>query len=245
MNGEYEDTKSWNPFLGCRFNCIYCFPSFHSVVAWSGRMKRCILCQTYTPHEHPERLNRIPSKKAIFVCEDGDITFARYEFMLRILEVMREDRREGRLWYLQSKNPECFNKYLSFLPENTWLLTTLETNIDEDYHEISQAPLPSRRYNDFINLEWSKKLLTIEPVMDFDLEIFTKWILDLKPRVVFIGYNSHPESVKLPEPDRKKLWKLIHILEDKNIHVLKKEMRDRRVMKKAYKDAYHLLIQDS
>jgi len=44
-------------------------------------------------------------------------------------------------------------KYIEFLPENTYLLTTLETNRDIGYGEISKAPKPSQRYNDFLGLE--------------------------------------------------------------------------------------------
>lgn len=57
-----------------------------------------------------------------------------------------QDKRKGRVWLIQSKTPSCFQKYLSFLPENTYLLTTLETNRDEGYEKISKAPKPSERY---------------------------------------------------------------------------------------------------
>ena len=52
----------------------------------------------------------------------------------------------------------------------------------------------------------------------------------------FVGFNSHPKAVPLPEPDKKKAWQLIHTLKDAGIRVLKKEMRDKRVRKKAYRD---------
>jgi hypothetical protein len=53
---------------------------------------------------------------------------------------------------------------------------------------------------------------------------------------VFIGYNSRPKAVSLPEPDKKKVWALVDNLEDAGIRVLKKEMRDGRVKKRAYRD---------
>jgi len=233
---KYRTTRSWNPVVGCGYNCIYCKPSFQDLIAWLGRMHGCELCQQYSPHEHPERLKRIPSDRAIFVCEDSDIAFADPKFMDKILVTMRKDKRKNRIWFVQSKNPICLGRYLGQLPENTYLLTTLETNRDEGYERISKAPKPSVRYRDFLGLQWEKKMVTVEPVLDFDSPIFTEWIESLKPQAVFIGYNSHPEAVHLPEPDNKKTWQLIHDLERKGIPVLKKEMRDKRVRKMAYRD---------
>ena len=233
---EYKTTKSWNPFVGCSFRCIYCKPSFQNLVAWLGRMHNCEPCQHYSPHEHPERLTRIYSNRAIFVCEDGDIAFADPKFMEKVFRAMRDDKKERRVWFVQSKDPKCLSKYLEMLPENTYLLTTLETNRDEGYDGISRAPKPSVRYNDFLGLKWEKKMVTVEPILDFDLPIFTKWIENIKPKAVFIGYNSRPKAVTLPEPKKKKTWQLIHHLESVGIRVLKKEMKDKRVKKKAYRD---------
>jgi hypothetical protein len=233
---EYKNTKSWNPFVGCRFECVYCKPSFQNLIAWIGRMRKCEQCKNYSPHEHPERLTRIPKDRAIFVCEDSDISFANPRYMKSILQVMRTDNIEDRIWFLQSKNPKCLEVYIEFLPENAYLLTTLETNRDEGYASISKAPPPSERYRDFLGLKWNRKMVTVEPIMDFDLDTFTGWLLNIKPKAVFIGYNSHPKNVPLPEPEKQKTWKLIHSLEERNIQVLKKEMRDKRVRKKAYRD---------
>jgi hypothetical protein len=236
MEKVYRDTKSWNPFVGCRFGCVYCKPSFQNLIAWIGRMRHCEPCKSYSPHEHPERLDRVPRDEAIFVCEDGDISFAEPRFMKSILETMRSDDREYRVWFLQSKNPRCLGQYVELLPENTYLLTTLETNRDEGYDTISKAPPPSERYKDFLSLKWNKKMVTVEPIMDFDLDTFSEWILSITPKAVFIGYNSHPKKVPLPEPEKKKTWQLIHTLEKNGILVLKKEMRDKRARKKAYRD---------
>jgi hypothetical protein len=233
---EYKSTKSWNPFVGCSFDCIYCKPSFKDLLAWIGSMRHCENCQNYSPHEHPERLDRIPKDKAIFVCEDGDISFATPQFMQSVFEAMRQDTIADRKWFLQSKNPKCFRKYLKLLPDNTYLVTTLETNRDQDYDKFSKAPQPSQRCEDFLELQWDKKLITIEPIMDFDLDIFVQWIMSIKPKAVFIGYNSKPKEVSLPEPPKGKTLELIQTLEEAGIQVLRKEMRDGSVAKKAYRD---------
>ena len=103
----YKDTKTWNLFVGCKYQCSYCKPSFQKVVAWVGRLHDCEKCQTYEPYEHSERLGRIPNERCIFVCGGGDITFARKSFMMKVFGAMRNDEKKGRIWFIQSKNPKC------------------------------------------------------------------------------------------------------------------------------------------
>jgi len=51
-------------------------------------------------------------------------------------------------------------------------------------------------------------VVTIEPVLDFDLRIFASWIRSIRPEYVWLGFNSKPESVALPEPSEYKVQKL-------------------------------------
>jgi hypothetical protein len=226
----YKDTKTWNPFVGCGFECTYCKPSFQNNHYFVMQHKNCGL---YTPHEHENQLDlkKIGNERIIFVCGDSDIYFARQAYMKKVFEVMRQDTKRGRLWFIQSKIPKCFEQYLAELPENTLLLTTLETNRDEGYDKISKAPPPSVRYEMFKHLDYPKKIVTVEPIMDFDLDIFVDWIVSIKPLAVFIGYNSHPKKVSLPEPNMEKTLDLIVALKNKGIKVLTKELR-----KMAYRD---------
>lgn len=153
--------------------------------------------------------------------------------MQKVFQAMREDTKRGRIWLVQSKNPSCLKRYLKLLPDNTYLLTTLETNIDKDYDKVSKAPEPSKRYRDFLNLKWDKKIVTVEPVMDFDLDLFAKWIKNISPSVVFIGYNSHQKSVPIPEPTWEKTLSLMCSLRSVGIEVLPK-----LIPKVAYKDFF-------
>ena len=50
-------------------------------------------------------------------------------------------------------------------------------------------------------------MVTIEPIMDFDLEVFYDWIRDARPAWVNIGADS--KGHKLPEPSKEKIEALI------------------------------------
>lgn len=221
----YAGTKTWNPFKGCDFDCVYCVPSFK---AQAKRQKHnCADCYEYTPHYHPERLTKIPNPPTVFVCGNSDIKFCDTEFLKKIIEAIRNNKRKGQTFYIQSKDPACLKPVLKHLPENkVVLLTTLETNRDKGYKRISKAPLPSVRYKRFLKLDYPRKIITAEPILDFDLDVYAKWILNIKPEYLWLGLNSHPKAVVMPEPPREKLYKLAEMLIGKGIEVRGKTLRD-------------------
>lgn len=221
----YAQAKTWNPFKGCDFDCVYCTPSFQRQ---SKRQKRlCQNCYTYTPHCHEDRLDKIPSARIVFVCGNADLSFCPPEFTRRIIEriVEHNTRSPDKTFYLQSKQPAYFESFLTVLPTNVILLTTLETNRDAGYEVVSKAPKPSVRYQQFKSLDYPRKVVTIEPILDFDLATFAVWIRSIRPEYVWIGFNSKPESVQLPEPSEDKVQKLIQRLLDSGIEVRGKTLR--------------------
>jgi len=220
----YAATKTWNPFKGCSFDCVYCRPSFQRQ---SKRRKECQDCYSYKPHCHENRLARLPSAQIIFVCGSADVAFCPPDFTRRIIERIAKHnvRAPYKTYYLQSKKPACFRPFLANLPENVILLTTLETNRDAGYREISKAPPPSVRYEQFKSLEYPRKVVTIEPVLDFDLRTFAAWIRSIRPEYVWLGFNSKPKSVTLPEPSEEKVQELVNRLTDAGIAIRPKTMR--------------------
>jgi hypothetical protein len=221
----YADTKTWNPFKGCRFDCTYCIPSFQ---LQSKRQKQiCEKCYQYVPHCHDDRrLKQIPSASIIFVCGNADISFCPPRFTRTIIDAVTQHKsKKEKTFYFQSKRPSYFEQFLPLFPENVILLTTLETNRDAGYGAVSKAPPPTERYRQFKKLKYPRKVVTIEPVMDFDEAVFPRWIVDLKPEYVWLGLNSRPKAVVLPEPSPDKLRKLVRVLKDAGIRIQGKELR--------------------
>jgi hypothetical protein len=223
----YAEAKTWNPFKGCEFDCTYCRPSFQALAKWQ---KQCPDCVAYRPHEHPERLIKIPNAPIIFVCGNGDLSFCRAEFTSAILERLSWHRlgREDRItYYLQSKRPEYFAPFIEreeVVPEVVFV-TTLETNRDEGYEAISRAPPPIERLQQFAALPWPHKVVTAEPVMDFDLGPMFEMIASIRPDHIWIGYNSRPRAVQLPEPPPEKVMALMERLTNTGIEVRGKDLR--------------------
>ena len=154
---------------------------------------------TYEPHTHPERLDRLPSDRVIFVVSNGDISFCDPSFLDQIIDVMRKDKKEGRVFLMQSKDPACFANILQKIPDNVVLMTTIETNRDSKYSNVSKAPPPSKRFQDFLQLKWPHKAMVMEPILKFDLDIITQWATALKPEAILIGLESKRKCT-LPEP---------------------------------------------
>ena len=224
----YAGVKTWNPFKGCLFDCVYCRPSFQ--LQAKRQKHNCSKCYNYDPHEHPERLTKIPNAEKVFVCGNADLSFAEPAFTEKIIEAVcgHSEKHPSTTYYFQSKKPAYLRTFCYRFPKNAIVLTTLETNRDEGYSQVSRAPLPSVRYGQLLGLPHPRKALTVEPVMDFDLEPFVGMIVDLDPEYVFLGFNSRPKQVTLPEPSYKKVSNLIKALTDRKIEIKAKDLRGLR-----------------
>jgi hypothetical protein len=214
--------SQWNPFVGCDFGCVYCRNSFQ------GQLKRwakgnCEQCYTFAPHKHENRLSqqlpRTGYEQFIFTCSSGDIAFCPTEYLIKIVSRIKKEREK--VFLIQSKYPKTF-KRINF-PGNAVLGVTLETNRDELYKGISKAPRPSQRYEDFLKVNHPVKMVTVEPVMDFDLEIMVNWIEDINPCMVWLGYDSRKNH--LPEPELEKVKTLYWELGRRGFTVVLKKIR--------------------
>jgi hypothetical protein len=224
----YADAETWSPFVGCLHGCIYCKVSFQQQVKrWAKR--NCERCYLYTPHSHLERLKRVPSSPIVFVCGDGDIAFCESETLKLIADRLKlhSERCPGRTYYFQSKDWSRAGR-VAPLVENikgTVVLETLETNRDGGYSLISRAPPPTVRHKSFLELSHPRKAITAEPLLDFDVDGFYKIIVDAEPEFVWIGYNSKPHAVQLPEPSVEKTARLIKLLRASGVDVRGKNLK--------------------
>ena len=205
----YELSKAqWNPFKGCEFDCIYCRDSFQRMELRDAH--GCSECKSYRPHAHAEALNaRLPGTgymEFIFTCASGDISFCDDKYLAHIVNRIRSEPDKNFL--LQSKNPATFNRII--FPRNVILGTTLETTFDERYDQISKAPLPSQRFRDFCEVKHPAKMVTLEPLLEFDMDTMISWIGDINPRFVWIGLDSKKSLKKhnIIEPSLEKVMEL-------------------------------------
>jgi DNA repair photolyase len=82
------------------------------------------------------------------------------------LEVVRANPRTG--FFFLTKNPVRYFEFLDRMPENARLGATVETNRDEGYERISRAPKPSERLEAMAGLDWPRKVIVVEPVLDLE-----------------------------------------------------------------------------
>jgi len=108
-------------------------------------------------------------------------------------------------YLFQSKNPARFIDWLSEFPITTILATTIETN--RYLPEImAHSPKPIDRMLALSDIDYMKTV-TIEPIMDFDLDILIGMIAVISPAFVSIGADS--KNHHLPEPSGDKIKALI------------------------------------
>lgn len=204
-----DSKKQWNVIVGCKFNCIYCKKSFQAqmkrrkpVIDKNGKKRGCQSCYDYIPHFHKERLIKEWIKKNlpkttegdqfIWVCSSSDIYFAEEEWIWKIID--RIEELPDQTFFFQTKNPEVYTEY--DFPKNVILGITLESNVY--YPEISDAPPPYERCCVFNNISFPRKIITVEPILEFDFCIFLGWIRKINPERIYLGYDSHNND--LPEP---------------------------------------------
>lgn len=207
-------THTWNPIVGrCSHDCVYCF-----MKRW-GELKPIRL-------DNKQLKTNLGQDNFIFVGSSTDI-FAMDVPAPWIIEVLEQCRKfEGNTYLFQTKHPARFWNFNLRYPRNTIFGTTLETN--RDMKDISNAESAKARVSNMKEWFMKRKMVTIEPILDFDLEEFVAMIKEIGPEWVNIGADSKGHGLKEPSAD--KILALIQELE-KFTQVRKKSNLDRLLKK--------------
>lgn len=215
-------------FRGCDFNCVYC--AFRKTLS----RLNCTSCVNFKPHTHLETLSHRPPKtrdgEFVTIGLTGDISFMDPTEFKKVIDYCHEWCNVTFL--IQSKNPVYFLQFVKDIPDNVIIGTTIESNLGQwyngtkpiHYSNISKAPKPIDRFETVLKLS-CRKAITIEPALDFDVDTFLSWVITTQPEIVWIGYDSHPEKNRLPEPLLAKTQEFIKRLEDDGISVHQKLIR--------------------
>lgn len=190
-------THTWNPIKGiCPHGCEYCYMKPY----WKRMSK---------PRLEKKEFIDLGNNKKIFVGSSCDI-FAESipnEWIGRVLDWCGSFDNE---YLFQSKDLMNLISWDGFFPDKTTLGITLESNRSYDFTYSSIGIL-----DDFITkLHYLKKMnqphkfmVTIEPILDFDIDDFLEILILLNPDWVNIGSDSKGHN--LPEPEFSKVRELI------------------------------------
>jgi len=193
-------THMWSPVRGrCSHDCVYCY-----MKRW-GKQKPILL-------DHRELMFDLGVGRFIFVCHTVDL-FAADIPADWISKVLAHCRLYPRNRYLfQSKNPARMLGFIGEFPLDTVLGTTIETN--RISYNVSKAPPPGERAEAIGKLaQGFETMVTIEPIIDFDIDEMLGLIIVARPTWVNIGADS--KGHKLPEPSKEKIDGLIAALKQR------------------------------
>ncbi len=211
-------THTWNPLAGeCPHKCVYCstkalmrYPS--TAAKYSGEPRLDEKCLK----------DNLGQGNFIFVCAQNDL-FADEVDWMDIAQIMAVcEAHPLNRYLLQTKNPIRYiglDHYTNFI-----FGTTIETNRDQV--EVSSAPSVDSRVIWMKEVaKFRKTMVTIEPILDFDLAEMVDLVTTCKPEWVNIGADS--KGHKLPEPNAEKVLELKGSLEFMGIKVIGKDNLER------------------
>lgn len=192
-------THTWNTIKGkCPHGCSYCY-----VKRWGK--------QPELHFDERELKTDLGSGNTIFVGSSCDI-FADAISPEWVIKTLLHCEKYDNTYFFQTKNPKAYSEYGAHIAalNKINLCITLETN--RWHTDIMQySPDPVIRAMKFSEIPIKEKYITIEPIMDFDMDMFIRYIKVNNPLQVNIGADSGRNN--LPEPSKEKVLELISELE--------------------------------
>ncbi len=192
---------TWNPVAGkCPHNCAYCYMKNIPSKKYQGE-----------PRLHKAINANLGRDNVIFVGSANDV-FADTvpsEVIRAVIERCKEFPENTYLF--QSKNPARFDEFVGLFPQDdempkrTILGTTIESNRD---HGISEAPTPQERFHAMTGKAMLYRvMISVEPILDFDVDELVRMLSIIKPSFVSIGADSKGHG--LSEPSAEKINRLV------------------------------------
>ena len=197
-------THTWNPIRGaCPHGCSYCY--MYKI------NKRFRLPSR--PHIISEKYGySFGREKVIFVGSAFDCWAKNVpDDWIRCIFAFVKANMRNVSFLFQSKNPARFLDWRGYFPYNACLCTTLESNVT--YPVIYQdAPPIFERVKAMRKLRIFPKMITIEPILDFDVDPFVK-IIKSCGDIEQVNIGADTGNNHLPEPPKEKILELIGELE--------------------------------
>jgi len=199
--------KNWNPVIGCLHNCSYC---------WAKNLTETRLKSMpkykdgfVTPKIVEIELNKRFRNQFVGVSMMGDLfgEWVPKEWILRVIDATRNSPSSNFLFL--TKNPNRYKGFVHSCRSNIVLGTTIETNRSNDF---SKAPSAAERAQAMAELTYEHKFVSIEPILDFDVDAFANMIEGIAPELIAVGYDNYHSN--LPEPSLSKTLDLIERLSD-------------------------------
>jgi len=192
-------THTWNTIKGkCPHNCSYCY------------MKR-FGKQPDLHFDKKELKTDLGSNNFIFVGSSCDMWAQDIpkDWIRETLDhCINSDHRKNTFLF-QTKNSENYFNWM--YPRDVILGVTIETN--RIYPQMGETPSPHERSAHMTDLgNYISTMVTIEPIMDFDMQTMIDLVVYCNPRWVNIGADS--QGHHLPEPEPAKIDALIVALKE-------------------------------
>ena len=163
----------------------------------------------FKPNIAESELEKRFRKQYVFACDMGDLfgDWVPKDWILKVLKAVRNS--PSSYFLFLTKNPKRYFEFLEVFPKNLVLGATIETNRE---YKVSSAPTVTERYEVMARIPYHNKMVSIEPIMDFDLDVMIEWLIKwIQPEFVSIGADSKGHN--LPEPPAGKVKELIQELQ--------------------------------
>lgn len=209
-------TDTWNTIKGkCQHNCQYCYMPQQRLNA--------------IRFDTSELKTDLGQDNYIFVGSSCDM-WASNVLHLWIMHTLLHCKLYNNKYLFQTKNPKRFMSYIPELKElNCVLCVTIESN--KEYKMLHNAPLIKERIEMINNIQMSGDIplmVTIEPILDFDIEDFSEILKHINPKYVNIGADS--KGHKLPEPSKEKIIEFITELKSWGLNILEEKKNLKRLL---------------